>query len=129
RKRFGRGRRRIVAALDRLELRAGRGRALEQLGEGVGAVAAPQVGEALELGFDVLEPPGLRLQAVEEGAQLRRRLAERELGRTQRLTRGRELGGESLERATARPASGVRSGAPRSAPPPRRAGAGAPAGA
>ena len=39
--RFGRFLRRIVAALDRLELRAGQGRALEQLGQGVGAVAAP----------------------------------------------------------------------------------------
>src|SRR5439155_14259751 len=64
RERSGRSRRGIVAALDRLELRTGRGRALEQLGEGVGAVAAPEVGEELELGFDVLEPPGLRLEAV-----------------------------------------------------------------
>ena len=72
------------------------------------AVAAPQVGEPVELGLDLLEPPRLGLERREERAQLRGRLAELQLGRAQRVA-GRL-------RARAR---GARAARPRARPPRR----------
>ena len=54
--------------------------------------------QVLELGLDLLEPPGLRLERGEERAQVRCGLAQLQLGLAQRVPAAAELRREPLER-------------------------------
>ena len=71
--------------------------ALQQLGERLGAVAPLQVGEGLELFFELLEPAGLRLERGEKCVQIRCGLTQLQAGLAQRLSGGLQLRREPLD--------------------------------
>ena len=66
----------IDALVDRVQLSLRLQRPREQLLVRLGPEAPPCLGDAIELGLDLLEPAGLRLEARQEAAQLARRLAQ-----------------------------------------------------
>jgi hypothetical protein len=88
----------IASFVERHQLDTRGGRPFEQLAGALGAVPAPEVGEAVELRLDMLEPPRLSLERVEEAAQVGRGLAQLELRRAQRIARARQLWCQPLQR-------------------------------
>ncbi len=89
---------RILAVLEGDQLLPGRRGPLQQLGEGLRAIAPPQLGQAVELRLDLLEPTRIGLDRGEEAAQLRCGLAQLQLCLPERVPDARELGSEPLER-------------------------------
>ena len=88
----------VGAGVERGELRLRVRRAREQLLVVGAAEATLRVGDAFELGLDLLETPGLGAERVQERAQLGRGLAQAKLDIAQLVAGARELGSERLER-------------------------------
>ena len=88
----------IDAFLERASSDRAASRALEQLGVGVAAEAATQVGEALQLALDLLEPVRLGFERKQERTQLAGRLAKSQLDVAELASRARQLRSEMLER-------------------------------
>ncbi len=88
----------IVALVERGELDPGGFCEVEQLAVRLGVKAATKIGEPFELGLDLLDPARLRLEGVQEPAQLGAYLPDCQLGPPESLSGGSELGGEMLER-------------------------------
>ena len=98
RQRFGRGRGRVEAVLDRFQLRPRLGCAGQQLFVGLRAEASLGLSNPVQSGLDLFEPSRLGLERRQKATQLARGLAQAQLDVAQLVTGSRKLRRELFER-------------------------------